>query len=35
MQGMAYHQAHLLKPETTQHILGEFNTVNNGIIKAL
>ena len=35
MQGTAYHQENLLQEDTTNHILGEFNTVKNNIIEAL
>ena len=35
MRGTSYHQENLLQAETNQHILGEFNTVKQDIIKAL
>ena len=35
MRGTDYDQANLLQAETTNHIIGEFNTVENDIIEAL
>ena len=35
MQGMDYHRAKLLQAETTRHIMREFNTIKNNIIKSL
>ena len=35
MLGTAYHQANLLQVDKTHYILGEFNTLDNGIAEAL